>query len=254
MNPKIEPQSGRSFFHGGATGDTIYALPTIEVMGGGDLYLRLPEHLFIALKPLLLAQPYIRNVYWRHLWDAELKAALPDDCIDLDLFRKQPCLHLPHLCQLHLDAQGVSGVSGIKDDSWKHGWLTLPPIDDAPAPAGKYAVINRTPRYNDPHCDWRKEIGYLYTLADKIYFLGLESGYKTFTEQFGDNDIEYMPTADYLTATYIIQYAVMFTGNQSSLLAVAEGLGIPYRMEQAPGHTNCNLFVPREKVINTVSV
>jgi hypothetical protein len=32
-------------------------------------------------------------------------------------------------------------------------------------------------------------------------------------------------------------------------MAVAQGLGINYRMSQAPEHTNCNQFLPKETLI-----
>ena len=39
------------------------------------------------------------------------------------------------------------------------------------------------------------------------------------------------------------------SGNQSSFMAVAQGIGRDYRMSQAEGHTNCNQFLPKETII-----
>jgi hypothetical protein len=42
----------------------------------------------------------------------------------------------------------------------------------------------------------------------------------------------------------------MFTGCYSAMSTIAIGLGINYRLEQAPGHTCSTLFDERETIIN----
>jgi hypothetical protein len=42
----------------------------------------------------------------------------------------------------------------------------------------------------------------------------------------------------------------MFTGGYSALSTIAMGLGINYRMVQAPDHTCSSLLMEREKIIN----
>jgi len=48
-----------SFYHGGATGDVIYSMPTIKALGGGIFYVSLPDGLYNTILPLLESQDYI---------------------------------------------------------------------------------------------------------------------------------------------------------------------------------------------------
>ena len=64
----------KTFKHSGKCGDIIFSLPTIEMMGGGILYI--PEHspigqnIYSNMKPLLEKLPYIHEV-------RELESMLP---------------------------------------------------------------------------------------------------------------------------------------------------------------------------------
>jgi hypothetical protein len=121
-----------------------------------------------------------------------------------------------------------------------------------PAPAyfqiANYCVINRTTNYADPNFNWAKEVDYLFTLAEDVIFIGYESEYNIFQELFNTKS-RFIPCS-FLEAAYLIYNAKMFTGCYSAMSTIAMGLGINYRLEQAPGHTCSSLLEPREIIIN----
>jgi hypothetical protein len=213
-----------NFYHSGATGDVIYSLPTIQALGGGTLHLVLPDHLYDVVKPLIEVQDYIHEV-------KKGREFIPP-IYDLDLFRNNRDLHLTHLVELHLQ------TFGIKGDVWKNGWLKVEPI------ISNNSFINITPRYVNPNTDWIKEINFLKDNSENVYFIGLESEYEPYKHL-----IERYVIKDYLELAQLQLGARYVSGNQSSFMAVAQGLGINYRMSQAPDHTNCNQFLPKETLI-----
>jgi hypothetical protein len=221
------------FCHSGATGDMIFSLPTIRAMGGGKLIItNFHNQRADSVSKLIQVQPYITSVEW-----SELK---PSYAYDLDKFR-QYAGHHSNLVEAHFKGQGI----GI--DNWQDGWLTLP--EDVNIINGvSYSIINRTTNYADPNFDWSKEVEYLETISDVVYFIGYPEEYLLFQDKFKTN-AKYFP-CDFLEGAYLIKKAVMFTGCYSAWSTIAMGLGINYRMEQAPGHTCSSLLQPRETIIN----
>ena len=222
------------FTHGGATGDIIFSLPTIKAMGGGELYItKYDEQRAMSIAKLIRVQPYIKAV---HVVDVA-----PEGCINLNKFREHAGHH-QNLVEAHFKGQGLQ-----VDETWKNGWLTLPNltyfVNDI-----HYSVINRTTNYADPNFDWAKEYDYLKELTGTVLFIGYKDEYKLFCEKF-----KRFPTyfeCDFLRAAYLIKDAYMFTGCYSAMSTIAMGLGINYRLEQAPGHTCSSLLMPREIIIN----
>jgi hypothetical protein len=221
------------FCHSGATGDMIFSLPTIRAMGGGKLIItNFHKQRADSVSKLIEVQPYITNVEW-----SELK---PSHAYDLDKFR-QHAGHHSNLVEAHYKGQGIA------IDNWQDGWLTLP--EDVNIINGvRYAIINRTTNYADPNFDWSKEVEYLETISDVVYFIGYPEEYLLFQDKFKTN-AKYFP-CDFLEGAYLIKKAVMFTGCYSAWSTIAMGLGINYRLEQAPGHTCSSLLQPRETIIN----
>jgi hypothetical protein len=221
------------FCHSGATGDMIFSLPTIRAMGGGKLIItNFHKQRADSVRKLIEVQPYITSVEW-----SELK---PSYAYDLDKFR-QHAGHHSNLVEAHYKGQGID------IDNWQDGWLTLP--EDVNIINGvRYSIINRTTNYADPNFDWSKEVEYLETISDVVYFIGYPEEYLLFQDKFKTN-AKYFP-CDFLEGAYLIKNAVMFTGCYSAWSTIAMGLGINYRMEQAPGHTCSSLLQPRETIIN----
>ena len=223
------------FTHGGATGDIILSLPTIRAMGGGELFItKYDEQRALSIAKLIEYQDYITAV---HVVDSA-----PEDCINLNKFREHAGHH-HNLVEAHFKGQGLP-VS-----EWKSGWLKPMP---APAFINNYAhycIINRTTNYADPNCDWKKEVEYLQANHAKlVYFIGYRSEYDTFQSLF-DTEAKYLE-CDFLEAAYLMYNAKMVTGCYSAMSTIAMGLGINYRIEQAPGHTCSTLFDARETIIN----
>lgn len=222
------------FRHGGATGDIIFSLPVVKELGGGDFYITMADQQRSeSVKKLLQVQPYINSV---HIGEP------PTYTHNLDKFRDVFTGAHDNIVEAHFRSQGVTPPS-----NWKEGWLSLPESDLPFEGLGEYCVINRTDRYNDPNCNWTAEIEYLYGIAPFVYFIGYKDEYHRFVNQYGF--VDYMDL-DFLQGAYLLQSAKMFSGNYSAWATVAQGLGIPYRLEQAPGHTCSTLFIERETIIN----
>lgn len=221
------------FTHSGATGDIIFSLPTIRAMGGGQLLIHnFHRQRYEAIKPLLEVQPYITGVEW--------VSEKPSDAVDLDKFR-QYAGHHNNLVEAHFKGQGLA------PDNWQDGWLTLPECPEL-IPGIRYSLVNRTTNYADPNFNWSKEVDYLRSISDEVYFIGYPDEYLLFNTTF-KNHIKYFP-CNFLEAAQLMKRAVMFSGCYSAMSTIAMGLGIDYRLEQAPGHTCSSLLLPREIIIN----
>lgn len=224
----------KTFCHSGATGDMVFSLPTIREMGGGKLYItNFDRQRAESIKKLIEVQPYITDV--------EICDFKPDGVIDLDKFRQHAGHHV-NLVEAHLTAQRLF----IDKSKWKDGWLTLPERD---CKKRNYAVINRTTNYEDWGFDWSKEVDYLKSICDKVYFIGYQAEFDLFVDTFKLTDIEFYE-CDFLEGAYFIQNAKVFTGCYSCWSTIAMGLGLEYRLVQAPGHTCSSLFESRETIIN----
>jgi hypothetical protein len=213
-----------NFYHSGATGDVIYAMPTIKALGGGIFNVNLPDDLYNTVLPLLESQEYI--------YEVKKGREFVGNVFNLDKFRNNNDLHLTHLVQLHLQS------FDIIDETWKQGWLKVEPIKS------NNSFINITPRYKSLTTDWIKEINFLKDNSDNVYFIGLESEYEPYKHL-----IERYEIRDYLELAQLLAGAKYVSGNQSSFMAVAQSIGRDYRMSQAEGHTNCNQFLPKETII-----
>jgi hypothetical protein len=222
-----------NFKHSGATGDLVFSLPFVKYMGGGDFYIgNYHPQRAESIAKLLRVQPYIGKVV--------VAGEIPSDAIDLDLFRRFAGHHV-NLVESYFTAHKAPF-----DEKYKEAWLYLP--DSSPFIEEPYTIINRTLNYDDPNFDWSKEVKYLLTLAPNCYFLGYEDEYQNFQEKFKTDALFH--ECDFLGAAELIKHATMFTGGYSCLATIAQGLGINYRLVQAPGHTCSTLFVERETVIN----
>ena len=137
----------------------IFSLPTVRAMGGGDLYItNFDKQRSESIKKLIELQPYIHNV---------VVTDHPPEGIDLNLFR-QHAGHHSNLVEAHFKGQGIP-----IDETWRDGWLTLSEPNFVLFPGKRYSVINRTTNYADPNFDWAKEVEYLLTISDKVYFWGM---------------------------------------------------------------------------------
>lgn len=222
-----------NFKHSGSTGDIVFSLPVIKTMGGGNLFItNFHKQRAESIKTLIEVQPYINEVI---ITDDDVSA------IDLNKFRNYAG-HFNNLVNAHYQGQGI-----ISDEWWKNGWLELPerkPI----FPGLKYAVINRTTNYADPNFNWAKEVEYLKTFNDEIYFVGYFKEWQQFKNDF-NVEVNFCDV-NFLDAAYLIKDAQITSCCYSCIATIAQGLGVKYRIEQAPGHTCSTFFVERETIIN----
>jgi hypothetical protein len=223
----------QNYIHSGSTGDIVFSLPIIKDMGGGNLYItNFHKQRSQSIKKLIEVQPYINEV---------IITDEPVEGVNLNLFRNYAG-HFNNLIKSYYQAHNMA-----TNEWWLDGWLTLPerkPI----FPGLKFAVINRTTNYADPYFDWKKEVEYLKTITDEIFFLGYLKEWQLFQNTFGV-EVNYT-NIDFLDAAYLIQEAEIVSCCYSSMATIAQGLGVKYRLEQAPGHTCSTLFIDRETIIN----
>lgn len=225
------------YFHLSAgLGDVIYSLPTVKAMGGGVFVYGNTYEGYLALKPLLERQDYITEC--KHVSEVDL----PRDFVNLDLFRNNPLGNKCHLVDLFLTYFGFP----------KYDWTRW--LDNIPGlPESRHVIINVTSRYRDKVFDkiggWKKEINIYASNGIKVYVLGTKEDY----DALGNIDATYVATEDLLKAAILINEAVMFCGTQSSLLAIRQGLGLPYRFEQSPNHVDVNQYSDNETVINPIT-
>lgn len=225
-------------------GDCIYSLPTIQLLGGGTFVYGTENYpAYKAIKPLMELQPCIKECVHT------TEVSLPKGFTNLDWFRSSPLGNKAHLVNLFRDYFKL----GMQD--WnQEGWLKV----DTIKPSNNYAVVNVTPRYRDKVMNklrgWRKEIDYLKTKVDEIYFLGEEKDFVSFCQHNNINvlhpEVSYLKTPTLVDAAGVIKGANIFSGNQSVLLAIRQSLGLPYRFEQSPNHVDSNQYSDKETVIN----
>lgn len=202
-------------------------------MGGGRLVTGLPVASHAALAPLLLTQSYITEV--SRIEDE----GLPAGFVNLDMFRHTPGLGKIHIVNAHLRAFGFPDY-----DFSKGGWLEG--FQYIRLPSKSYAIMNVTGRYEDTFHNWYREIKWLRKyVRTHVYFIGNQSEYLAM-----QYECTYWPVRDFLEATYVIAKAKYFSGCQSAILAIRQGLGLPYRMMQSPHHSDCNQYSPIETIIN----
>lgn len=227
-----------TFKHSGSFGDLIYSLPLVKHFGGGEFYLhlnqidwigqhyygspptpfhqgRLTESDFVYMKDFMMAQSYISKF---DIMDIKNTAITHN----LDKFRTPFVGHPGNYVDIY------SNVFGITDNIEKTQirttpWLTVPSKNKV-----ANLVVNRTERWiaNPIPTQWANIIESYPTSV----FVGLPHEYEKFVKDTGCK-IDYYPTQTLLEVASVIAGADMYMGNQSSGLAVAIGLGVPFTCE-----------------------
>lgn len=220
------------FSHSGDLGDVIAALPAIREMGGGDIVLcpssgkdqgreSLHGARYEAIKPLLLAQPYIHDVRWE----------------------KDP-KNVTH------DMRGfrVNYQLGESLLDWQARFLGIE-ASDAPwltavrssVSIGR-TVIARSLRYHNPGFPWHV----ILNKHRNVLFVGTEEEHKAF-QVFAGRPIDYHPTKNLLELAEIIGGSHLFVGNQSCPFWIAAGLGVNLIQESWPHSPNSQIRRPNAR-------
>jgi hypothetical protein len=217
-----------TYKHSGDLGDLWYSLPILRYFGKGDIYLvvdglkstkcdgtpsGLSQKLIDLAKPLLEAQPYVRDC---KVWNKEKVD------VDIDTFRRVNLYGDINLCELILKN------CGVPFEASKEPWISC----DKKRVAAR--VFARSPRYWNQNVDY-KEIYNAYK-TDAV-FVGLPYEHNLFESRIGP--IPYYPVKDFLEMAEVINGADLFIGNQSSPMAMAIGLGVNYIQEVCTNCPNC---------------
>jgi hypothetical protein len=205
----------------GDIGDIIYSLCAIKALGVELVYLNVDEKYKLpgigqtkfnengahALKPLIEAQPYIKEVRM-------YKGEKVD--YNFDLFRYCGDLTYQNLCEAMLKTFGLS-----KEERNKQ-WLFIEPVATS-----KPVLINKTDRYLNRNVDWNS---FLQHYGGFMAFVGIEKEYESFINEHSGFinehklEIPFYPTKDFLELAKLISGCSIFIGNQSSPYSIAEGL------------------------------
>lgn len=215
VNQSLMRKGEYRYSHSGCLGDTVAALKTIQIMGGGHLVmtnknnpreLRGPRYEF--LKPLLEAQPYLKSVTWEE----------DPQNIDVD-FTDFRTTYEPH----HSLAWTQARYVGL-DLTSVEPWLFCAPN---PATAGKI-VIHRSARYQNSHFPWKL---IAQEFRDRLIFVGLPEEKAALEAVIGGIRLQHLHCKDALEMAQAIKGADRYIGNQSSPFWIACGVGAPLVQE-----------------------
>lgn len=216
-----------TFLHSGDLGDAIYAMHIVSALGGGQIFLVsrpvtkafTPERV-AALKPLLMAQPYIVDVV-----DGE---PLEPVTHDFSTFRQGGHPFGNNLVELQ--ARWVERRLTTKIPPVTGAWLSVPDVE-----YNGRVVVHRSARYQNANFPW-KQLAAHY--GDRMIAVGFPEEHQAL-ERVTNRKIEFARTNDLLELAQLIAGAALFMGNQSSPLAVAIGLGVPVMQETCQHIPDC---------------
>ena len=190
-----------AYLHERDLGDCVYALASIQALGGGTFYLKPTQgNIFKLLSRLVSLQEYIEG-FLPHKGE-------PID-YDFSTFRKGGIPFGVRLAELH--ARWIKA----KVDFTK-SWIKATPSEKT---KGKI-VVSRTVRYRNRFFPWKRLVEQYYK---DMVFVGLESEWRSFCVQ-NSRYVEFCRCSDLLDVAEAIAGSELFIGNQSSPNAIAEGL------------------------------
>jgi len=199
----------KTFKHRGGGGDMLYGLATMKNLGGGVIHLNMDsERKFY--KPLLEVQPYVKEIIY-YAMDINKWLNFKVD-YDLDLFRGQPFNGGYTILECHAMAFGLNFD------------LTVPWISNVEPKPVADIVINDTGkiRWEGVTVDWEQLRGY----EDRAVFIGLAGEYDNFCKN-RNYELPHYKIKDAMDFAQIIKGSKLYLGNQSTGLAIAEGLKHP---------------------------
>jgi len=199
----------KTFKHGGGGGDMIYGLATMKSLGGGILHLNIDAQKMFY-KSLLEAQDYISDVVYHSMTADKWREFAVD--YNLDFFRGQPFNGGFTILECHKMAFKV-------DFDIELSWLSnVEPKHVADI------VINDTGklRWEGVTVDWERLRGYEY----RSVFVGLDHEYTNFCKN-RKFEVRRYRIKDAMDFAQIIKGSKLYLGNQSTGLAIAEGLKHP---------------------------
>lgn len=214
-----------SFKHSGDVGDVLYSLPTMRALGGGRLYLspsnktrlKISQKTVDSLKPLLEAQPYVKEVLFNygesHTYELDCWRLLGSSAQD----------YKANIAHSHLKAFNIPLTEADVP------WISIPPRKVAEV------VINCTSRYRNRFFPWKSVVKFY---RDKCVFVGHPDEHRMFCLDHGD--VPYVETKNHRDLAEVIAGAKLFIGNQSTPFAIAEAMKKNAILEMSLELPNCN--------------
>lgn len=228
------------FHHSGDWGDIIYSLATIKALGGGVLFLS-PDNRFPFPNPTRL-QP---NPEWAanivqlceqqdYIWRCQYTPTMPHN-VDFDLnafrafYRARNPDNFTSLFRLHLKAMET-------DYPEDKPWLTVDKPVEVPL---RPIIISRTSRYHNDSFPWQR---FVRKYQDRMAFLGTVTEAGEFQQRFKSR-IPHIVTPTLMDAARLVAGAKVVVANQSSVMALALGLGknVVQEVWVKGGNPNCKL-------------
>ena len=199
----------KTFKHGGGGGDMIYGLATMKALGGGELHLNIDADKKFY-RSLLEAQPYIKVLEY-YAFNANKWKKFKVD-YNLDLFREQPFNGGYTILECHRKAFKLNFD------------LTEPWIFNVKGKHVADIIINDTGklRWEGVTVDWEQLRGY----EDRAVFVGMDNEYNNFCKN-RNYKLPHYKIKDAMHFAQIIKGSKLYLGNQSTGLAIAEGLKHP---------------------------
>lgn len=157
-----------------------------------------------VIKPLVDAMPYIKEC---REWKDGDKADWRSENFRSGYHSREQNLVTSHANHGIANKVIPSGVYG------KEQWIEV-----EPTPIAK-VIVARSMRYNNQFFPWKKIVDH-YSVD--IAFVGTQEEYGVFCNLYGK--VDYYPTPDLLCVAQAIAGSQLFIGNQSSPMAIAEGL------------------------------
>lgn len=217
--PQQEPMN---VLHSGDLGDLIHGLSVFKAIGAVNLFVtdrsitkRIVERLPM-IETLLRSQFYIRDV---RIWENE---PIHWNASEFRQNRYGSHQIIAQSHAMHYRGQGLPAIAWNPRDAWLTGI--------APDWRGTgRVIIHRSPRYHTHRFPWRNIVEHC---GEALLFVGYEEEHQSFCREFGE--VEYLKTNNLLETARLIAVSVLVIANQSSVLAVAEGMKHPRIVEICP--------------------
>lgn len=218
----------------GEWGDVIYLCAVLHAQPHGPhkLYLQRDKENQTSGKvikhpeiitPLVLAQKYI----------SECRVIKPQEKVQWHSqdFRRTGH-HGPTITLVRAHAGHGMHVGAIKKFATGNEgpWLQVP----VSLEAAERVLVARTSRWGNPHFNWGAVVR---TYGSRVLFLGTPEEHQSFCMDYGR--VEYRPTGDLLEAASLIAGCWLYISNQTSLYAIATGLGVRRILAVSLSQTDC---------------
>lgn len=204
------------FRSSGDLGDIVASLPLVEEVPHG------PHSYFFVdrshTKPLTSRAHLIKCLIERQPYIKEVVCTEEAPDFDLAEFRgfHRADISLLEAQRQYLNSRYKTNLRTRGEKPWLHN---IEPKHEADI------VLARSPRYHNHLFPWQKILDHYRATEAKIVFMGPEEEHRAFVMQFGP--VKHRATKNLLEVAELIAGASLFIGNQSSPLAVAEGLKAP---------------------------